>query len=184
MDRFLAGLATLTLLSEVAADGPLLYLIDDAQWLDRASTDALLFAGRRLGAEGVLLLMSGRDDDPTTEFRGLRVLQLHGLSESAAAALLAERAADVGPNQRDRLIEEAAGNPLALIELAAALRAGDPIGGAPTVTAALSTTGRRLLDAFGLQVDRLPYRTRLALLVAAAEDTGELGVVLDAAETN
>jgi hypothetical protein len=180
VDRFLAGLATLTLLSEVAADGPLLCLIDDAQWLDRASTDALLFAGRRLGAEGVLLLMSGRDDDPTTEFRGLRVLQLHGLSESAAAALLAERAADVGPNQRDRLIEEAAGNPLALIELAAALRAGDPIGGAPTVTAALSTTGRRVLDAFGLQVDRLPYRTRMALLVAAAEDTGELGVVLDA----
>lgn len=69
---------------------------------------------------------------------------------------------------------------MALIELAAALRAGDPIGGAPTVTAALSTTGRRVLDAFGLQVDRLPYRTRMALLVAAAEDTGELGVVLDA----
>ena len=180
VDRFLAGLATLTLLSEVAADGPLLCLIDDAQWLDRASTDALLFAGRRLGAEGVVLLMSGRDDDPTTEFRGLRVLQLHGLSESAAAALLAERASDLGPNQRDRLIEEAAGNPLALIELATALRAGDPIGGAPTVTAALSTTGRRVLDAFGMQVDRLPHRTRIALLVAAAEDTGELGVVLDA----
>ena len=182
VDGFLAGLAILTLLSDVAADGPLLCLIDDAQWLDLASMAALLFAGRRLGAEGVVLLMSVRDD-PVTDLRGLRVLRLHGLSQSAAAALLAERVADLAPNLRDRLIEEAAGNPLALIELAMALRAGDPItGGPPTVTSALSTTGRRLLDAFGSQVDRLPPPTRLALLVAAAEGTGELGVVLDAAD--
>ncbi len=180
VDRFLAGLATLTLLSEVAADGPLLCLVDDAQWLDSASIDALLFAGRRLGAEGVVLLMSGRDDDQTGEFRGLRVLRLPGLSESASAALLAEQAADLAPNLRDRLIKEATGNPLGLIELAAALRAGDPISGPPTVTAALSTTGRRVLDAFGMQVDRLTQTTRMALLVAAAEDTGELGVVLAA----
>ena len=114
VDRFLAGLATLTLLSEVAADGPLLCLVEDAQWLDRASTDALLFAGRRLGAEGVVVLMSGRGDDQAGYFRGLRVLQLAGLSESASAALLAERAADLAPHLRDGLIEEATGNPLAL----------------------------------------------------------------------
>ena len=181
VDRFLAGLATLTLLSEVAGDRPLLCLIDDAQWLDRASWDALVFAGRRLGAEGVAVLIGVRDD-PGVDLRGLRVLELGGLSQSAAAALLAERAADLAPNLCDRLIEEANGNPLALIELAAAMRAGDAATGGPTVTTALSTTGRRVLDAFGSQLDRLPPRSRLALLVAAAEDTGELGVVLAAAK--
>jgi DNA-binding CsgD family transcriptional regulator len=180
VDRFLAGLATLTLLSEIAGDAPMLCLVDDAQWLDRESWDALLFSGRRLGAEGVVLLMAVRDETP--DVRDLRVLSLGGLSQSAAAALLAERAADLDPSQRDRLIEEARGNPLALIELATALRAGDPVTGAPTVAAALSTTGRRVLDAFGSQVDRLPAGTRMALLVAAAEDTGELGVVLDAVQ--
>jgi DNA-binding CsgD family transcriptional regulator len=181
VDRFLAGLATLTVLSEVAGDGPLLCLVDDAQWLDRESWDALLFAGRRLGAEGVVLLIAVRDD--AADLRGLPVLRLGGLSQSAAAALLAERAADLESIQRDRLIEEAGGNPLALIEFATALRTGDPlIGGPPTVAAAFSSAGRRVLDAFGSQVDRLPARSRLALLVAAAEDTGELGVVLDAVE--
>jgi DNA-binding CsgD family transcriptional regulator/tetratricopeptide (TPR) repeat protein len=180
VDRFLAGLATLTLMSEVAGDGPLLCLIDDAQWLDRASWDALLFAGRRLGAEGVVLLIAGRDE--AADVRGLNILRLGGLSQSAAAALLAERAADLTPDTRDRLIDEASGNPLALIELAAAARTGDPVaGGPPTVAAALSTTGRRVLDAFGTQVDRLPDRTRMALLLAAAHASDELGVVLTAA---
>ena len=183
VDRFLAGLATLTLLSEVAGDGPLLCLIDDAQWLDRASWDALLFAGRRLGAEGVVLLLAVRDGGSTADLRGLRVVGLSRLSHSAAAALLAEKAADLAPDLRDRLIEQASGNPLALIELAAAARSGVPaLGGPPTVGSGLSPAARRVLDAFGSQVDRLPAETRLALLVAAAEDTGELGVVLDAVQ--
>jgi DNA-binding CsgD family transcriptional regulator/tetratricopeptide (TPR) repeat protein len=181
VDRFLAGLATLTLLSEVAGDGPLLCLIDDAQWLDRASWDALLFAGRRLGAEGVVLLLAVRDGDGVTDLRGLRVVRLSGLSQPAAAALLAERAADLASDLRDRVIDEACGNPLALIELAAAARSGDLAGGGrPTVGAGLSTAARRVLDAFGSRVDRLPEGSRLALLVASAEDTGELGVVLEA----
>jgi tetratricopeptide (TPR) repeat protein len=183
VDRFLAGLATLTLLSEVAGDGPLLCLVDDAQWLDRASWDALLFAGRRLGAEGVVLLLAVRNGDGVTDLRGLRLMRLRGLSPSAAAAVLAERAADLAPDLRDRLIEEASGNPLALIELAAAARSGDPAGGGPpTVGSGLTTAARRVLDAFGSQVDRLSEGTRMALLVAAAEDTGELGVVLDAVQ--
>ncbi len=181
-DRFLAGLATLTLLSEVAADGPLLCMIDDAQWLDRASIDALLFAGRRLGAEGIVLLLAVRDVAASREFRGLTVLELSGLTRSAAADLLTERAADLAPAVRDRLIEEATGNPLALIELATALRGGSPLAvGPPAVTAGLSVGGRRVLDAFGSQLDALPTDTRLALLVAAADDTGELGIVLAAA---
>ena len=80
VDRFLTGLATLTLLSEVAGDGPLLCLVDDAQWVDRASLDALIFAGRRLGAEGVVLLLAVRDGDDVTDLRGLRVVGLSGLS--------------------------------------------------------------------------------------------------------
>jgi DNA-binding CsgD family transcriptional regulator len=177
MDRFLAGLATLTLLSEVGADGPVLCLVDDAQWLDRASIDALLFAGRRLGAEGVVLLIATRD---VADFHGMKVLGLQGLSESAAAAVLAERAANLAPNLRDRLIEEASGNPLALIELAAAARVGDATA-APPVAAGMSIAGRRVLDAFGAQIDRLPDTTQIVLRVAAAEDTGELGLVLAAA---
>ena len=121
-DRFLAGLATLTLLSEVAADGPLLCVIDDTQWLDRASIDTLLFAGRRLGAEGIVLLLAVRDVGVAEDFRGLTVLGLPGLSSVGCCDLLAERAADLAPGVRDRLIGEATGNPLALIELAAALR--------------------------------------------------------------
>ncbi|HEX9174597.1 MAG TPA: AAA family ATPase [Mycobacterium sp.] len=182
VDRFLAGLATLTLLSEVAADGPLLCVIDDTQWLDRASIDTLLFAGRRLGAEGIVLLLAVRDFGVAEDFRGLTVLGLPGLSQSAASALLAERAADLASGVRDRLIGEATGNPLALIELAAALRRAESVtAGPPAVTEGLSIGGRRVLDAFGAQLDGLAADTRLALLVAAAEDTGELGVVLAAA---
>jgi DNA-binding CsgD family transcriptional regulator len=181
VDRFLTGLATLTLLSEAGGDRPLLCLIDDAHWLDRASLDALQFAGRRLGAEGVVLLLAVRDG--STDLEGLRVLSLSGLGESAAGALLADQAVDLAPDLRARLIEEARGNPLALIELAAAARSGDRIYGGPlTVATGLSSAARRVLDAFGSQVDRLPEATRLALLVAAAEDTGELGVVLAAAQ--
>lgn len=186
VDRFLAGLATLTLLAEVAGDRPLLALVDDAQWLDRASLDALVFAGRRLGAEGIVLLIAvraggaaGTSPDSDPDLRGLRVLRLAGLSQSAASALLAERAADLAPDGRDSIIEAATGNPLALIELATASRVGESLRiGPPALTEGLSAGGRRVLESFGTQLDDLPERSRLALLVAAAEDTGELGLVL------
>lgn len=181
VDRFLAGLATLTLLSEVAGDRPLLCLVDDAHWLDRASRDALLFAARRLDAEGVVLLLAVRDG--VTDLRGLPTMNLGGLSDSAAGALLAEQAGDLAPDLRARLIEETGGNPLALLELAAAARTGDRVAGKrPTAGGAHTSAARRVLDAFGSQVDRLPVATRLAVLVAAAEDTGERGVVLAAAQ--
>jgi DNA-binding CsgD family transcriptional regulator len=181
VDRFLAGLATLTLLSEAGGDRPLLCLIDDAHWLDQASRHALLFAARRLVAEGVVLLLAVRDS--ATDLRGLPVMHLGGLSESAAGALLAEQAGDLAPDLRARLIEETGGNPLALLELATAAWSGDPAAGVPpTVGSGLTSAARRVLDAFGSQADRLPEATRLALLVAAAEDTGEMGVVLAAAQ--
>ncbi|MER5422928.1 helix-turn-helix transcriptional regulator [Streptosporangium roseum] len=164
-DRLLVGLAVLSLLSELAEDGPLLVLVDDAQWLDRASTDALLFAARRLDAEGVALILAARE--PFTA-PGMAELPVRGLDASAASALLGT---GVSPVVRYRVLAEARGNPLALIELPAA---------APADGTALPLTSR-VQDAFLGQVRRLPEATQGLLAVAAAEDTGDLGVVLRAA---
>ncbi|TDD88731.1 helix-turn-helix transcriptional regulator, partial [Actinomadura rubrisoli] len=177
-DRFLVGLAVLTLLSDLAADRPVLFLVDDAHWLDPASADALVFAARRLGAEGVAMVFAAREE---FDARGLPELPLDGLEDGAAAALLAERASDLAVPVRNRIIEESAGNPLALLELPAALDPGERTGKAPP-PAALPVTGR-VLAAFGARVERLPERPRLALAVAAAEGTGELGTVLRAAHS-
>ncbi|MDP9863970.1 MULTISPECIES: helix-turn-helix transcriptional regulator [Streptosporangium] len=164
-DRLLVGLGVLSLLSELAEDGPLLVMVDDAQWLDRASTEALLFAARRLDAEGVALILAARE--PFTA-PGLAELPLKGLDAPSAAALLG---AGVDPVVRYRVLAEARGNPLALIELPAA---------APTDGTALPLTSR-VQDAFLSQVKRLPEATQGLLAVAAAEDTGDLNVVLRAA---
>ncbi|SFJ52191.1 regulatory protein, luxR family [Streptosporangium canum] len=164
-DRLLVGLAVLSLLSELAEDGPLLVLVDDAQWLDRASTDALLFAARRLDAEGVALILAARE--PFTA-PGMAELPVRGLDATAAAALLG---GGISPVVRYRVLAEAQGNPLALIELPAA---------APADGTALPLTSR-VQDAFLGQVRQLPEATQGLLAVAAAEDTGDLGVVLRAA---
>ncbi|MFC5751382.1 ATP-binding protein [Actinomadura rugatobispora] len=175
-DRFLVGLAVLTLLSELAAERPVLCLVDDAHWLDPASADALVFAARRLGAEGVALVFAARDgfDAP-----GLPELELDGLGREAAAGLLADRSPGLAAPLRDRILKEAAGNPLALIELPAGLSEEERSGRA-SAPAALPVTGR-VLASFGVQIDRLPEPSRLVLLVAAAEGGGELGTVLRAA---
>ena len=94
-DRFLIGLAALSLLSELAGDGALLCVVDDAHWLDRASADALLFAARRLGSEGVVLLASAREDG--FDAPGLPELPLGRLGREASRALLAERAPGLPP---------------------------------------------------------------------------------------
>lgn len=168
-DRFLVGLAVLSLLSEVAGDGPLVCLVDDAQWLDRESAEALLFVARRLDAEGVVLVVGARE---AGRFSGLPALPLSGLDAAAAAALLAER--DLSPHLRYRLLAEAGGNPLALIELPSALGDTAPSGALPLT--------ERVRAAFADQVHRLPATTRTVLRVAAAEDTGDLAVVLRAAD--
>ncbi|MGW5672832.1 AAA family ATPase, partial [Micromonospora sp. NPDC003776] len=166
-DRFLVGLAVLSLLSELADGGPLLAVVDDAQWLDRASADALLFTARRLGAEPVGLLFAARTDGFPAP--GVPELSLSGLDPSAAAALLAEHAAGLDAGGRYRVLAEAVGNPLALIELpAAAVSAG---GALPD----------RLREAFQARVRTLPESVRTVLEVVAADDTGDLGVLLRAA---
>ncbi|WP_405365705.1 ATP-binding protein [Kitasatospora sp. NBC_00039] len=194
-DRLLTGLATLGLLAELASEQPLLCIVDDVQWLDRASLDALLLAARRLQAEGVALLLAVRDAGASggaagsggpggatgpgvgaLPLAGLPELRLAGLAEPAAAQLLDSRAAlGLAGGVRRRLLAEAAGNPLALTELPATVEeAADSAPGALPLTS-------RLQIAFHGQVTGLPPATQNLLLVAAAEENGDLDVVLAAA---
>ena len=173
-DRLLAGLAVLSLLAEFADEQPLLCLVDDAQWLDRESTEALLLAARRLQAEGVVLLLAARDGENAWAAPGLPELRLTALADRAAEALLAATTALTPPGRR-RILAEAHGNPLALIELPN-LPGGtgdDPSAGVPLVG--------RLHLAYHGQVTRLPAATQTLLLVAAVEETGELDTLLRAA---
>ena len=117
-DRFLVGLATLNLLAEVAEDGPLLCLVDDAQWLDEASGQVLAFVARRLAAEQVALVFALRDANTSHPFSGLPELSLGGLGELDARMLLtAAVPAPLDGRVRDRIVAEARGNPLALFSL-------------------------------------------------------------------
>ncbi|MFE2726985.1 AAA family ATPase [Kitasatospora sp. NPDC059327] len=207
-DRLLAGLATLGLLAELAADQPLLCVVDDVQWLDRASLDALLLAARRLQAEGVALLLATReagagagDGPPSTGLLQLRLpeIRLAGLAEPAAARLLDARApAALTGAVRRRLLAESAGNPLALTELPLSVAgpvAGSAVGHSGTGQSGIGESGTgesaaapgvlpltsRLQIAFHGQVTGLPPATQNLLLVAAAEENGDLDVVLAAA---
>src|SRR6266545_2587017 len=105
-DRFLIAVGALSLLAEVAEERPLVCLVDDAQWLDRASADALTFAARRLEAEGIVLLFAARDDDlQLFTAPGLPELKLAGLEAGAAGALLSAGArSTLAPDVRDRLV--------------------------------------------------------------------------------
>jgi DNA-binding CsgD family transcriptional regulator len=172
-DRLLTGLAVLTLLSELADEQPLLCCVDDAQWLDRESAGALLLAARRLQAEGVVLLLAARDGEGSWAAPGLPELRLGELAEPAARALLGERAAGLGPVALGRVVAAAHGNPLALMEL--------PTEPARDGSSDSVPLAGRLQLAYHGQVSRLPVATQTLLLVAAAEETGDLAVVLRAA---
>ncbi|RVX46695.1 regulatory LuxR family protein [Nonomuraea polychroma] len=176
-EPMLVGLAVLSLLAEHADETGLLCLVDDAQWLDRASRDALLFAARRLHAEGVVMIFAARDGEGSFPAPGLPELRLSGLAPKAAAALLDRHS--LAPAVRYRLLAEAGGNPLALLELPAALAAE---GGSAFSPGALPLTSRLQL-AFHGQVSRMPEACQTLLLVAAADETGELAVILPAAAT-
>ncbi|MCO1597258.1 LuxR C-terminal-related transcriptional regulator [Micromonospora sp. RHAY321] len=175
-DRFVIGLAVLTMLSEAADGGTLLCLVDDAQWLDRASVDALTFAARRLQVEGVVLIFAARSTAGVAGVDGFPSLHLAGLDQEAAAALVS----DLPPYVRERILDEAQGNPLALRELSAALTPTQRAGQLSPLT--MSAPSSRVQDAFQAQISRLPETTRALLLTAAADDTGTLDVILRAAE--
>ena len=178
-DRFLSSVGALTLLAAAAEAQPILCLIDDAQWLDRPSADALVFTARRLVAEGVLILFGAREGEPRRfDAPGLEELMLEGLDREPSEELLSRASSQLAPAVQDRLLSEALGNPLALLELPAAL-SDSQLTGKAQLPGALPLTAR-LRGLFIQRVERLPQSTQTALLVAAVEETGQLAVTLGA----
>ncbi|MGN9840949.1 AAA family ATPase [Nonomuraea sp. H19] len=177
-DRFLVGLATLSLLVELSAAGPVVCLVDDGQWLDGESADALLFAARRLHDEPVAVLFAAREGDFPA--RGLPELRLGKLDTEAARKLLAEQAADLPPAVRDQVVAEAGGNPLALVELPRMLTAEQRAGAFVPLSFSLGTAQPvtdRVLTGFRDRIAALSEATRSCLLVAALDHHDELDVL-------
>jgi len=177
-DRFLVGLAVLSLLADAAQKQPLLCVIDDAQWLDRASAQALGVVARRLLGEPVALVVAARE--PGGEFRGLPELLVGGLSEADARDLLGTVIGRPLDQQvRERFIAETGGNPLALLELPRGLTRANLDGGFDV----MATPGLlgRLEESFRRRLEALPQAARRLMLVAAAEPTGDPVLVWRAA---
>nr|WP_276612271.1 LuxR family transcriptional regulator [Kineococcus vitellinus] len=177
-DAHLVGLAALTLLSDAAARVPLLVVVEDAHWVDRASLDVLGFVARRIESDPLVLLAATRRADDRLGCAGLPVLHLDPLTEEVSGALLDAVAPGLGPQVRRRLLQEAAGNPLALTELPVALWA---VGGAYALTPAPLPLTERLERTFTARVSRLPARTRALLLLVALNGDGTLEECLAAA---
>jgi DNA-binding CsgD family transcriptional regulator len=181
-DRFLVGLAVLSLLSRVAEERPLVCLIDDAQWLDRASAQVLAFVARRLLAEPMALVFAVRGNPgEEMELGSLPVMVIGGLNDSDARALVDS----VFPGRldelvRDRIVAEARGNPLALLELPQGLTAAELAGGfgRPDARPLASVIEQSFLR----RVQSLPPETQQLLLVAAAEPVGDVPLLWRAAE--
>ena len=177
-DRFVVGLATLSLLSEVAGEQPLLCVIDDEQWLDHASAQALGFVARRLAAEPVGLVFGARV--PGAELAGLPELSVEGLGESDARALLdAALAGPLDARVRDRIVAETQGNPLALLELPRGLTPAELAGGFG-LPSAMPLSGR-IEESFRRQLDALPPEVRRLVQLAAADPSGDPMLVWRAA---
>ena len=177
-DRFLVSLATLTLFSEAAQERPLLCVIDDAQWLDRASAQVLAFVARRLLAEPVVLLFAVRGTKDA--FAGLPELIIEGLDDAEARKLLASVIAGrLDDRVADQLVAEARGNPLALLELPRGLSPAQLAGGFGLPGASSLAGG--IEQSFLLRLEPLPDDTQRLLLVAAAEPLGDPALLWRAA---
>jgi DNA-binding CsgD family transcriptional regulator len=178
-DRFLVALANLSLLSETAQERPLLCVIDDAQWLDRASAQVLGFVARRLLAEPVVLLFAARETPDA--FADLPELLIKGVDDAEAGKLLASVIAGrLDDRVADQLVAEARGNPLALIELPRGLSPAQLAGGFG-LPGALSLQGR-IEQSFLQRLEALPENTQRLMLVAAAEPLGDPALLWRAAE--
>jgi DNA-binding CsgD family transcriptional regulator len=178
-DRFFTGLAVLTLLSEVAADRPVLCVIDDAQWLDLSSVQALAFVARRKQAESVAMLFAVRD--PSEVLAVLPELPILGLTDAEARELLA-KAVPVQLDELvcDRIIAESRGNALALLELSKGLTAAELAGGFGQPDSL--PLPEKLENNFIQRLESLPPEARRLLLLAAAEPLGDPALLWRAAE--
>src|ERR1700733_16067076 len=165
-DRFLVGLAVLSLLSDAAEEHPLVCLVDDVQWLDRSSAQVLAFVARRLSAESVVMLFAERESSQVEELAGLPTLRVGALPDASARDLLASViTAPLDERVRARILAETRGNPLALLEL--------PRDG---------SLPDRIEASFRRRVQNLAIETQRLLLLAAADPTGELALLVRAAE--
>ncbi|MFF1597974.1 AAA family ATPase [Streptomyces mirabilis] len=175
-DPLLTSLGALTLLSDAAEHGPLLLVIDDTHWLDLGTLDVLAFMARRLEGEPVALLLAARDTAvPAQLDRQIDRLTIEPLDPAAAGRLLDHQPRPPAGRARSRVLEQAAGVPLALVELARAV-ARDP---AAAHEDALPLTDR-LEAIFAADLPELPPATRALLLFAAAAESAELPVILSA----
>jgi DNA-binding CsgD family transcriptional regulator len=179
-DRFSVGLAALSLLSDVAEERPLVCIVDDVQWLDAASAQALAFVARRLGAESVGLVFAVREPCGERHFDGLPELAVAGLDDRDALELLGTVVAGpIDERVRDRIVAETRGNPLALLELPRG-RTLTELAGGFGLSDGLALSGR-IEQSFTERLAPLPPATRLLLLVAAADTVGDPVLVWRAA---
>src|SRR5215210_2131547 len=178
-DRFLVGLAVLSLFSEVADERPLLCVVDDAQWLDQSSALTLAFVARRLLAEPVAIVFAARE--PGEELQHVPELEVRGVHNGDARALLSSAVRfKLDERVRDRIIAEMRGNPLALLELPRGLTASQLAGGFGLLGA--QALSGRIEESFVRRLEALPDDARRLLLVAAAEPVGDPLLLWRAAE--
>jgi DNA-binding CsgD family transcriptional regulator len=177
-DPLRAGMAVLTLLSDAADGEPVVCVVDDAQWLDRASAQALAFAARRIGSDAVALLFGVREPAIRSELAALPALAVEGLPDADARALLhSVLHARLDEQVFEQIVAEARGNPLALRELALGAGPGQLAGGF-----AVSLSERPADNLFHSRLRDLPPDTRLLLLLAAAEPLGDPSLLWRGAE--
>src|SRR3954447_18872964 len=177
-EHFRIAMAALDLVAEVATDAPVLLVAEDAQWLDRPTADVLAFLARRIESDPIILVVATRDGYASALGEaGLPEVRLAGLDDAASAAVLDDAAPQLPPAVRARILHEAAGNPLALLELPTV---ADMHEDEPSVPGGVLLS-ERLERAFAGRVAELPEPTRVALLVAALNDGDDLGEILAAA---
>nr|WP_042187240.1 LuxR family transcriptional regulator [Kibdelosporangium sp. MJ126-NF4] len=183
-NRFLISAGTLSLLADLAEDSPLLCVVDDLQWLDQGSVEALLFAVRRFVADPIAVLFAVRETSVPFVVAGVEVVDLSGLAAPDAARLLDDHAPELAERVRTRVLAESGGNPLAIIELGLSrLAARDVDESDPAEQVGPLPVTRRVQEAFRHQIVELPDSTQRALLVAAADTAAPLATILHVIES-